>query len=174
MEYVFCYLDSGWWLKIDSLEKLTDYYEKTQNRWAEVLNDYIQNADNRHFKHKMTAAVVMLAERNHSNILDAITQMKFEIASGQIDHIETYGHIFINELGGYHSGSTYTQWERRKELVFPSYTKDNIKVEKYLYGSHWYAYLGDMQLHDGDKTKWNSYDAAYEFALKYVNRAEEK
>ncbi len=61
-----------------------------------------------------------------------------------------------------------TQFCRRKSLVFPNFKKSDIRIRKYDYGSHYYAFVGDMQVRDGDKLKWNTYEEAYLNAEKLV------
>ena len=36
-------------------------------------------------------------------------------------------------------------------------------------GNHYYAYIDDVQVRDGDKLKWDSYDEAYSYASSLVN-----
>ena len=40
----------------------------------------------------------------------------------------------------------------------------------YDYRYHWYAYLGDVQLKNGDVEKWDTRNEAYEFARSLVER----
>lgn len=43
MEYLFVHdRKGGWWLKIDSVEKLIDYHQKTNNRYEGALQMYLQ------------------------------------------------------------------------------------------------------------------------------------
>ena len=41
-------------------------------------------------------------------------------------------------------------------------------------GEHYYAYIGDMQVRDGDTLKWNSYQEAYEMALSLLEENEKE
>ena len=41
-------------------------------------------------------------------------------------------------------------------------------------GTHWYAYLGDMQIRDNDKLKWDSYEEAYEYAQQFIKDNKQK
>ena len=42
MEYLFVYADGGWWLKIDSIKKLTDYHEKMKDdRYEDAFLMYL-------------------------------------------------------------------------------------------------------------------------------------
>ena len=41
MEYLFVYSEGGWWLKIDSIEKLTDYHKKVDsNKFEDAFRMY--------------------------------------------------------------------------------------------------------------------------------------
>ena len=37
-------------------------------------------------------------------------------------------------------------------------------------GEHYYAYIGNMQVRDGDILKWNTYEEAYSKALEYISQ----
>ena len=57
---------------------------------------------------------------------------------------------------------------RRKELVFPNFKRDEIRIKKFPNGEHYYAYIDDMQVRDGDTLKWNTYEEAYNQALSMI------
>ena len=52
------------------------------------------------------------------------------------------------------------QFCRRKQLVFPHFRREDIRIKQFNGGRHWYAYVGDMQIRDGDQLKWNTKEAA--------------
>ena len=66
----------------------------------------------------------------------------------------------INPAGGHTHGIETAQFCWRKQLVFPDFKKEDIRVRKFNGGQHWYAYIGDMQVRDGDRLKWNTQEAA--------------
>lgn len=105
----------------------------------------------------------------------------------RINLLEEYGFLNINCVGGCNS----CDWDivancYRKELVWPSFTKHDIRIKTFApkeksvgvyrddYKYHCYAYLGDMQLTDGKKTKWDTYDEAYAFASNLVDSQQNK
>ena len=61
-----------------------------------------------------------------------------------------------------------SQFCRRKSLVFPDFKKSDIRIQKYDCGSHYYAFVGDMQVRDGDRLKWNTYEEAYRLSLIHI------
>ena len=93
----------------------------------------------------------------------------------QLDTIKTLiretGAAYVNWRMGCHGErkeKSYTAFVRRKELVFPRYHNSDIRIERFPDGTHYYAYVGDMQVRDGDILKWDSYDEAMQQAKKYV------
>lgn len=167
-KFVFEEPDNGWWLKIDSAEKLIDYHQKTEKLYGDVIADYLHNKEG-HWTNKRTYAVVMYAEKHHLTIYDAIIQFRMMIAQQQLDRIHEDGAIYINSVGGYHSKATYNQYVVKDKLIFPDFKSSDIKIEQFPGGTHWYAYVGNMQVINGDIRKWNSYKEAYEYAKKYVS-----
>ena len=77
----------------------------------------------------------------------------------------------INSVGGYYryypTDKEYA-FVRRKELIFPDFKKDDIRIKQFPGGEHYYAYIGDMQVRDGNTLKWDSYQDAYEMALSLL------
>lgn len=73
-------------------------------------------------------------------------------------------------LGGYHGDfdQSFDKFVRRKQLVFPDFKKNEIRVEQFPNGKHYYAYIDDTQVRDGDILKWNTYKEAYDKALEYI------
>lgn len=85
--------------------------------------------------------------------------------------------IWLNEDGGWNLGFPKEQViasVTKKELVFPIYFKEDIRIRKFMgqaKGTHFYAYIGKMEVCEfinGEKQiKWNTYEEAYERALRY-------
>lgn len=176
--YTFIYEEpnNGWWLKIDSADKLGDYHIKTQSVFGDCVVDYMHNkeefdktGDYRMFKNPRTYPILLFGERRKLAILDAIIQFRLELVSHQIDAIRENGYILINKAGGYHSGPTeYSQFVHRKTFTWPDFKESDIRISQFPGGTHWYVRIGDMELHTGDEIKWNTKSDARMAALKYV------
>lgn len=180
----------GWWLKIDTIEQLIDYHKKTDgHRYEKALwnffhgvkpEDLIKKAQdsknpedlialyaNRDFQYMQAA--LMQAESVGGTILDGFSMLRVEAGFSELKDLQKYGSVYINSAGGHTFGIEFTQFYRREELVFPNFTEDDIHIKQYgEKGIHWYAYIGDMQLHYGDKRKWNTYEAAKEYAYSIL------
>ena len=187
MEYLFVLsTEGGWWLKIDTIEQLTDYHKKTDgHRYENALRnffhgkrpedllrqardsknpeDLISLYTNRDFQY-MQAALIQ-AENVGGTILDGFSMLRVEAGFSELKDLREFGSVYINSSGGHTFNLEYSQFCRRKELIFPHFTEKDIHIKHYgENGNHWYAYIGDMQLHYGDKRKWNTYEAAKEYA----------
>lgn len=190
IEYLFVFdIESkGWWLKIDSIEKLADYHEKTgSGKFDEAFSMYLNNGYPYEILEKLSVeerikkmqdkdfkillGAVMQAEKNELSILDGFRSLNMEIGLGQMRTIEEYGAIYINCVGGYTFGLNYNQFCRRKELVYPDFKESDIRIKQFQGGEHYYAYVGDMQVRDGENFKWNSYKEAYDKALEVIEKS---
>ena len=191
MEYLFVFAEGGWWLKLDSVEKLMDYHKKTSDRYngafglylklyekagnrniMDVVMEYpleerIKLMESRDFKY-MQGAIVQAQSNSGANIFDGFRMLNMEIGMKELHDIEEYGSTFINCVGGSTFSLDYTQFLYRKELVFPDFQKKDIRIRQFHGGKHWYAYIGDMQVRDGNTLKWNSYQEAYDRAMQMV------
>lgn len=187
MEYIFIFDEEskGWWLKIDSIEKLADYHEKAgsgkfdgamemyirEGHPYDILKklsteDRIKKMQDKDFKRLQAA--VMQAERGNRTILDGFRCLNLEIGMGQMKTLEQYGAIYINCVGGYTFGLRYHQFCRRKNMVFPNFKESDIRIKQFEGGEHYYAYVGDMQVRDGESLKWYSHEEAYRKALEVI------
>lgn len=77
--------------------------------------------------------------------------------------------VYINRTGGHTYPHIYTQFCRKKELVFPDFRLSEIRVKRYPGGVHWYAFIRDMQVKNGEDVKWNSSEAAQNAAKAIVS-----
>lgn len=187
MEYLFIFdtESKGWWLKIDSVEKLADYHEKAgAGRFDKAMEMYLHEGHPYDILEKLSPeerikkmqdkdfkrlqAAVMQAEKGDRTILDGFRCLNLEIGMGQMKALEQYGVIYINCVGGYTFGLQYTQFCHRKNLVFPNFNKSDIRIKQFEGGEHYYAYVGDMQIRDGDILKWYSREEAYSKALELI------
>ena len=187
MEYLFVLKDigtsnQGWWLKISSIKELLNYHKLTESIWGDVLDNYLSSksygGSGSHCDNvkcdSLTNAVVMNAANKGLTIFEGIRSYKMELVLNQAKEIKESGAIYINRLGGYHGayeGDNDKVFVRRKEMVFPEFKRGEIRIKKFSGGAHYYAYIDDMQVRNGDKLKWDSYAEAYEYAASIVNKA---
>ena len=179
--------NQGWWLKISNVDELCEYYTETApTRNGRVFENYMYGKEwnfahegyenESHCPHSgeatLTDAVVRYSCNNNLNILQGIQGFTQMVALQQLEEIKEHGIIYINRVGGYTwKGENDVEYAfvKREKLVFPDFKKDQIKVSKFPYGSHYYAYIGDLQVKDGDKIKWNTYDEAYRQACLMID-----
>lgn len=187
-EYLFVY-DGSWWLKLTTSDQIIDYARKTNGkyegaiemymRWKKDGKDFedavmelapeerIQLMQNRDFKYLQCA--VIQAQKIGGTIFDGFRSLNMEIGAAYLETIREHGAVYINPVGGQTFDVEYSQFCRRKELVFPEYKREDIRVKQFNGGQHWYAYIGDTQVRNGDQMKWNTHDAAFEAAAALVN-----
>lgn len=193
MEWLFILKDKGthnqgWWLKIQSVDELIEYIKITQPvRNEKIFDNYSHgkewNEYHPSFKNNshctfiseapVTDVVVRHGANNNMTFFEALSSFNRMVALQQLEAIQKHGAIYINRRGGYHSFYSKDEehgFVRRKELIFPQFKKNEIRIKKYPYGNHFYAFIDDMQVRDGDTLKWNTYEEAYNQALSIVER----
>lgn len=182
IQYKFVQIkNKGWWLKIDNCDTLCKYIKETFGlRKGKIFEDFIFHYDKRdgslnHAEFAETAGVLAYAGRLGLSFLKALELLYQEIGINMLHEIQESGKIWVNELGGYNSAfedldETQTVW--RRELVFPEYKKDDIRIKQFQGGTHWYAYIGDTQVkaNKGQTVKWNTYEEAYKAAETYISK----
>lgn len=181
IEYLFVYDGITWWLKMTEADQIADYHKKTAGsryegaidlymklrqdgkEWYNLLDgmelqERIKMMESKDFKYIQCA--IIKAQQVEGNIFDGFRCLTMEIGAAQLDNIRKYGAVFVNAAGGHTHGVETAQFCRRKQLVFPDFKKEEIRVKQFKGGRHWYAYIGDMQLRNGDQLKWNTQEAA--------------
>ncbi len=174
MTWKFIYKNGGWWLKISSIQELTEYHHKVDsNRMAHGL---LNCAYSKEFGHGMEhadalgTAIGLHAVLKKTSPVMSMFDLHSTKVKMQAEEIKKGLNVYINDNGGWHSGKNdYSQWITKDKLVFPDFKKNQIKIEKFPMGNHYYAYIDGLQVRNGDTLKWNTYEEAYQQALNYIS-----
>ena len=184
MKYRFVYKNGGWWLKISTIEELTRYTKNTTlnnpicNGFKSVLNcrEFGRPIDGEPLKPHVNNAGYLIglrAENNSISLFESALSIALEADNAQIEQLNKGNNLYFNRNGGWHFGKNdYSQWYDSDKLIFPDFRTSQIKVEQFPMGTHFYAFIDNMQVRDGDTLKWDTYEEAYNKALEYVHSEE--
>ena len=182
MSFLFVKEPKDWFLKIQSIDDLLNYYY-ANDLFEEDKQQYIQLQNNPYCNDDTccTHTVFGWFINNGKEHGISYDEMYKRIADVQfrsmLKVLNKTGTIYVNRKGGFHpelENETYSTFVHKDKLEFPKcFTKD-IRVEKFYDGIHWYAYVGDIQVRDGNILKWNTYDEAYKQAQKICIDYKEK
>lgn len=191
----------GWWLKISNMAELEAYIMKThanpriENAFdmykemhdkgqesrpgksvREVLEELPQEERMRLMLQSPSAwntmyGAIMEAERIGGTILDGFRCMNMEIGRTYIRHVREDGVCFINRNGGCNAIIEYDDWCTRDDLVWPDFTESDIRVKQFPGGEHWYAYVGSMEVHNGDTLRFGSKREAENAAMEIIRES---
>ena len=178
--YRFVFKNGGWWLKISTLEELMDYQEETKLK-NPIINGFKSVLNCREFGKPIAGEpirphvnnegyLIGLRAQNHNmSLFASACSLALQDDNAKIEELNKGLNLYFNRVGGWHSGEKdYTQWYDSEKLIFPDFDKSEIKIERFPMGEHYYAYIGNMQVRDGDKLKWDTYEEAYNHALQYI------
>ena len=176
--YKFCKANGCWWFVCKDLEKLFEYKDKTDSRYGLALVNGCEDKPNRYSK--MYEAAVQTARRTGCSVLEGMADLSSRTLECQIDSLMEGHEVWINSVGGWNIGlrdveaTTYMN-----KLIFPDCKKEDIKISKFGEmegGRHYYAKIGTIEVCeyvDGEKIiKWDTWDEAYQHALKYCEELE--
>lgn len=174
MDYLFIFKNGGWWLKIQDVEQLLDYHKQANKKWNKAITTLIHSKEfskngNCHVDN-LGYAIGLYGSNRKLDALSSIVFFRQQIVNDQINCIFKYGSIYVNEVGGYHYEDTeenHDGYIKKKECIFPDYSQEDIKIERFTGGTHFYAYVGEVQVKNGDKIKWNTYEEAMEEAKRF-------
>lgn len=169
------YGQGGWWLKIKNYDELLNYHQQTNKKYDDVLHNFLvaKEAGNGmvHMDY-LTYAICLSAKEERKNIIKTINNFASEVFRNQLDSLREYGVLYINSKGGYcfpyNDDLVELQFVKRETLDFPDYKEDEIKITRFPLGKHFYVKIGDLEIIENGKCKWNTYERAYEVALKYI------
>lgn len=179
MDYLFVYANDSWYLKISSADELINYW-KTKNvsdKWAKAYTNLVNSKEFCNgIQHcdEMAMTIGIFGAKEGLTSFEATCTLLQKNFHNQLELLLQGYDLYINSKGGYFmdKGKQYTQWYRRKILEFPCFTKDQIRIKRFPMGTHYYAYIDDMQVCYGDINKWNSYEEAFKYATKYLTQKE--
>ena len=174
--YLFVLKNNCWWLKINTIKQLLDYHEKINSKWSNAFDNLINSKEfcnGNYHANEIATGIGFYGQNRKMNPISATLEFRELVIRNQIDAINTYGSIYINEKGGYHfeiNEEKHDQFLYKNELIYPDFKKEEIKIKRFPGGIHFYAYIGNMEVRDGNTIKWNTYQEAYEVAAKLVDK----
>lgn len=177
-DWIFIKKNNGWFLKIRTLEEYFRYREETDSEhYGKIIEDMISVTKGKHEQNPATTCILMgltnqeiKGKKNKKSALELVSDLSEDVASWQIDCLMKGYYLLFNRVGGCHfdnSEGDY-QWCRKKEIVFPDFKDSDISIKRFIDGEHYYAYIGNTQVRDGDILKWTTYEDAYRQAKTYI------
>ena len=174
-KFTFVYKDGVWWLIIRTIDELVDYNEKTSTSTSnQIINGLksliVKGFDKVDHYNAAEYLIRLHVKSNNTGICQATEDLLCKKTNAQIKCLLKENNVYINRLGGWNYGKNdFSQWFDSDKMIFTDFTKNDIKIEQFYNGEHYYAYINSMQVRDGDTLKWNTYEEAYNKALEYVN-----
>ena len=174
MSYTFiCTENNEWWLKISTVEQLLEYWNNIFNPKIKEALDGIRKTKEfgRGLNHcdAIQAAIGFMSRGEKISYEEAYKKILFDTRLEQYKVINEGNQVYVNKKLGWNSDKkVVSQFVHKKEFEFPVMKKENIKIERFPLGKHFYAFIDGVQIRQGENLKFNSYKEAEEFANKYV------
>ena len=167
-------LNQGWWLKLSNINEVADYFE---TKFTDMMEDGFHSLHtSKEFGHGMehANAVAWVLGLMSQNLGIPATEVATRIStitlSNMIDAVFENKSVFVNRCGGYHIGGEYSDWMHKPTCKFPEFDKKQIHVTQFPGGTHYYARIDGIEVRDGDKIKWDTYEEAYEYAMTLIKK----
>ena len=171
---------SGWWLKVTSPEELLAYHAQHDHQYARAFQNLlvdtkpIASLPDSSLPHpelrQLSAAIYTHAQVHELSIVEATARLGDFVTRRQLESIAYKGCIYINDRGGWCEilPSKIRQFLDKESFSFPHFTIEDIRITQFDNGTHYYAYIGPMQVRDGDILKWDTREEAYNQALACI------
>lgn len=167
-------MDYDWMILLDSQEAL-DWYLETwlkseASKCTENVKDYMDMKA--HVEHPFFVSMYH-SQKTDTNYFVALAKMVNMVETSIRDTFKIYGSIVVNKLGGCLPMTEDFKVMRAVEkeisdIIFPSYTKEDIRVKQWQDGTHWYAYVGNYSVIYNKKRKWDTKKEAEEKAKHFL------
>lgn len=171
----------GWWLRLTSDEDIVRYIKATNDRYDGALckaihepiekmslEDRIKAQLNGDRDFMFLQAGTLMAQKCSTTLYGGFERLQTEFGMALHRDVVENGETFVNRVGGKTFSLDYDQFVWRDNLVFPDYAIADIRIKQFEGGKHYYAYVGDTQLRNGDELKWDTYNEAYNLAVAIV------
>lgn len=180
MKYKFVQFkkNGSWFLEINDFQTLISYF-KDNHSFENDKNHYIKlkNSNNSSatlVSHSTYGFFINMAEKAGNSIDDAYNQLRLLQITNMAKALDEKKRIFVNKNDGF----CFTQpcefdsphFVYRDSLSFPVYFSNDIRIKRFDDGVHYYAYVGDTQVRNGNIIKWNTYEEALKEAESYIKK----
>lgn len=171
-KFVFLYNGCGWFLKLDSLDMLNRYMREIWNiRKAECLSDLERIKKKLHPTSDIASACQILANAKGTGTWHEFQALRESQYAEMTQMILEGRTLYVNVNGGYNTriDKAINRYES-ETLMWPVFSEEDIRIKKWLGGTHYYAYIGHIQVKESDTLKWDSESDARMAAMRYVKK----
>ncbi len=158
-------------LVIDSLEILNDYITMIWNiRKDDFLYDLKRLRKGEHPASDIAVLCKTVADMKHTDVWAEFERLKRIQYKQMSDMVREGKTLYVNPAGGYtvFVDNIMNRYESR-QLQWPVFQKEDIRIKKWPGGMHYYAYIGPVQVKDGSILKWENESDAETAAMAYVD-----
>jgi hypothetical protein len=177
---------------IRSIEDFMEIEEMQCSRNANCINDFLQSKDYANIVKEIFSLNIKQNENKHCSpwnklypflyacVLSFPEGQKFSpinyfieklgmVSQSKLKYLNEHGRILVNINGGFMTWcSTFEELESMNNDRFPQFSFDEIKVERWPGGKHFYITINGTPIKINDIEKWNTEQGAYSAAKKWL------
>lgn len=172
MSWAFLHSGSTWFLKIETLAELNQYMDKIWSlRKEDLFCDLKRRAKKMHPISDIETTCYILAKAKNTDLWTEFQHLKKTQWDTMTKAILADQILYVNPAGGYQIAIRNVDGRYESEhLRWPVFKEEDIRVKTWPGGVHYYAYIGPVQVKDGDTVKWDTEQNARTAAMKYITR----
>lgn len=171
-------LTYDWLLVMETPEDVVNFHEKIDGLKIRKAWDNLDEVSRgRAHINTTLGTLIKYTAKEGESIVEATARIMDKIVLGKISCVLRFGKIYQNKVGGYfpHSDDIEVLEEMIVDsdtnIIFPSYTKDDIHIKRWADGKHFYAYVGDFWVTNlSGKNKFDTEREAQDAANYYLHR----
>lgn len=171
MKNTFIWNGKSWWLKISTVEEMCNYFtEEWERRKNACLEDKERVKAKFHSSNYLTGACDVISSTRHISFEDALDSLQKQLYKDWYKFLYEGKTIYVNGVGGYNFSQEEKRIYKKEGYDFPCFSENDIRILQWPGGKHYYAYIGDLEIRDGDTMKWNSKEEALTVAKMYISK----
>lgn len=165
--------DNQWYMQLDSLNQIEDYFQsREQGDISRAMSSMMKCDKLGHQTDKIANMANISASMNGTSFVSELSNLLNKRKLAMIKVFNGYGKACVNIVGGFNGtgfgSDTIIKTVHSDNFIFPSYTKKDIRVKRWDGGTHYYAYIGEIQVAGKDVVKWDTYKEAFDMATRYI------
>lgn len=169
-KYTFLFNGKCWFLEIKDLDTLNAYHKMIWGiRMKDFQRDIYCQAIGRHPSSDMGSVCQALGNVKGISAFRAFQELE-ETQHKQMSRQVIEGNtLYVNPAGGYSVVlEDITNRLSSDDMQWPVLREGDIRIKQWPDGTHYYAYIGPVQVKDGGRCKWDSESDARTAAMAYV------
>lgn len=163
----------NWYFYCESIDSLIEHFKRyikceIDNGFKDALNVAMHNM---HYSNNWASTVNKIMSIKGGSFLEISTELENKMFQSRASLIKSDGACLLTDGLQAMPITSFNIIDEcyKEELVWPTYTENDIKIVSWPGGAHFYAKIGGMDVvNEKGEQKWNTWDEAFNEAKQFL------